>query len=466
MESYKITNTYSNGSEESPPPPKGRLSFGKLAVGLSLLAVITLACLGTIAYFTLGQLQDEVQREALTASLFTATSPVKNKIAFVGNDKNVWLVSPTGTDLRQVTADGRGYRFPTWSKDGRYLAYIGPDVKNNAALYVTPASKSTPSIVYNDPESAPFYLYWAPDSHSITFLTQEESSMSMRLANTKAGTSRVLAQGAPFYWAWSPAGDRVFMHVGGSRAISGQAHLSILENREDANRVELGLAPGRFQAPDWSSDGTNIFYVAADDDGQESIYKMDTKTLEQALITGLSGFAFMVLSPTDEDIAYLQIEEDDHAPFGTAYLVDAEGDTQEAHQLTDHLVGSIYWSPDGTKLAMLTIGRRSDGSTAKAGGLAAPFPQEIVFRWLIYDLETEELELLTSFFPTRDFLQTVPFFDQYHQSLTFWSPDGRYLVITKREDDANKGTIWVLDTKGEEEPRQIGEGTLAVWSWQ
>lgn len=465
MEPYEITETHPDETGETTPTPKPGLSFGKLAVGLSLLAVVTLACLGTIAYFTLGQLQDNFQRESLPASLFVDKSPVKNKIVFVGNDKNLWLVSPEGSDPRQITDDGRGYRFPTWSKDGRYLAFIGPDEKNNAALYVTPAGDSTPFIVFDEPKSAPFYLYWAPDGDSITFLTQEESSMSMRLANAKAGTSRVLAQGAPFYWVWSPVGDRVLMHVGGSRAISEQAHLSILENREDANRIELGLAPGRFQAPNWSSDGTNIFYIAADDEGQESIYKMNAETLEQALITELTGFAFMVLSPTDENIAYLQIEEDDQAPFGTAYLVDADG-AKVGHRLADHLVGSMYWSPDGTKLAMLTIGRQNDGSTARAGGLAAPLRQEIVFRWLIYDLETEELELLTSFFPTRDFLQTVPFFDQYHLSLTFWSPDSRYLVITKREEGDNEGTIWVLDTDGEEEPRQIGEGTLAVWSWQ
>jgi hypothetical protein len=77
---------------------------------------------------------------------------------------------------------------------------------------------------------------------------------------------------------------------------------------------------------------------------------------------------------------------------------------------------------------LLALARRDDGSTAKAGGLAAPLPQEVVFRWLVYRVDTEELETLISFTPTSDFLQTVPFFDQYHLSLTFWSPDSRYFV--------------------------------------
>ena len=106
------------------------------------------------------------------------------------------------------------------------------------------------------------------------------------------------------------------------------------------------------------------------------------------------------------------------------------------------------------------------GSTAKAGGLAAPLPQEILFRWLIYNVESEELEILTTFNPTREFLETVPYFDQYHRSLTFWSPDSRYFVLTKAKENRLEGTVWVYDVTGQAEARQVGEGTLAVWSWQ
>ena len=74
---------------------------------------------------------------------------------------------------------------------------------------------------------------------------------------------------------------------------------------------------------------------------------------------------------------------------------------------------------------------------------------------------------MISFTPTSDFFQTVPFFDRYHLSLTFWSPDSRYFVVTKRSSDEEPdGTVWVVDTTRQEEPRQIGEGRLAVWSWQ
>jgi Tol biopolymer transport system component len=271
--------------------------------------------------------------------------------------------------------------------------------------------------------------------------------------------------GAPFYWVWSPTSEKLLMHVGGARALSEEAHLSLLDNRLDAQRVELDLAPGRFQAPFWSSDGAYFYYIAADDLHQDAIYKTKADTLEQSLVTKLQSFAYLALSPDGQYIGYVQIEENNRPPFGTAYIVDTDGKNQR--KLLDNPVGSMYWSPDGSKLALLAIARRDDGSTAKAGGLAAPLPQEIVFRWLIYEVATEEIETLTSFNPTVEFLQTVPFFDQYHLSLTFWSPDSRYFVVTKESKDQNgEGTVWVLDTTGQEEPLKVGEGTMAVWSWR
>lgn len=435
----------------------------KIIVGLVALGLVSLVCLGGIAYFAFDSLWERFTSPTEFAAA-SAEQPVSNRIAVVGNDDNIWLISPDGEEMRQITTDDKGYRFPTWAPDGRYLAFVGPGEADNTTLYVTAASKNEPMPLFNESDAAPFYLYWSPDSHWITFLTQERVGLAMREADAIAGTTRLLAEGSPFYWVWSPAGDKLLMHVGGARALSEKAHLSILENQADAERVELNLAPGNFQAPLWSGDGKFFYYIATDEQGQESIYRTEANTLEQFRVTNLAGFAYMVLSPTGEHIAYMQIERS-RPPFGTAYIVNTDG--QNHMRLTDDPVGSLYWSPDGTKLALLTITRQQDGgSTANNGLLASPLLQEIVFRWMIYDVETEEIEPLISFNPTVDFLQLIPFFDQYHLSLTFWSPDSRYLVVSKENAGEETGTIWVVDTTGEQAPRQIAEGTLAIWSWE
>lgn len=438
----------------------------KWLVGIGLTGLVVLSCAGVVGYLIFLQIRDNLEAVEFTGPIFEV-EPVHNHIAYIGNDQNVWLVQPDGQAQRHLTTDGRAYRFPTWAPDSRRLAFIGSDADDHPALYTSPVAESenAPTILFDDDKAAPFYLYWAPDSQSITFLTQESSGLAMRQASPgNPANQRVLEEGAPFYWVWSPAGDKLLMHVGGSRDVSEEAHISLLDNKQDAQRVELSLDPGGFQAPVWSRDGKSFFYIATEDDEPTAIYKTNAETLAQTHVTNTGNFAYIVLSPDDKWLAYLQIERGDQPPFGTAYIVDTAGN--KSHPVTDRLVGSMYWSPDGSKLALLTFAQSDDGSSAKAAGLAAPLPQALALRWWIYEVASEKLEPLISFTPTTDFLQIVPYFDQYHLSLTFWSPDSRYFVITKEKTTGRGGAVWVVDTTGVEEPVQVGEGTIAVWSWQ
>jgi Tol biopolymer transport system component len=253
----------------------------KLLLGLGIGGFLVLGCL-------VGALGAWLFTRAGSDAGGTEGRPLLNRIALVGNDGNLWLATSDGKEVRRITSDGQGYRFPTWSPDSRRLAFIGPDEAGNPALYAYDSAQREPTILFDSPGSAPFYVYWSPDSRAVSFLTQEESSLALRLADaTQPGVDRVMGEGAPFYWAWSPEGDQLFMHVGGSRAVSEEAHLSFLENREGAQRVELKLPPGRFQAPVWSADGGFVFYIAVDQDGEQAIYRTDVETSVQTLVAPL-----------------------------------------------------------------------------------------------------------------------------------------------------------------------------------
>jgi Tol biopolymer transport system component len=446
---------------KNPGKNPGKRRIFTLFLGLIAFGLVVLICLGGI--FTVGLTVHNVQSVKQVASLLT-NKPVHNQIAFVGNDNNLWLVSPDGANLRHITDDGKGYIFPTWAPDGRHLAFIGVGEQKNTALYVTPASKIAPTVLFDKPNSIPFYLYWSPDSRTITFLTKEKPDLVIRQAEVNTpDQQRFLGKGTICYWVWSPKGDKLLMHVDG-RVSSAESHISILENQKEVVRIKLDLTPGRFQAPVWSSDGDYFFYVATNEEGTGAIYRTNANTLEQEIVTKPSGFSYMALAPDGERLAYLQIDRRDWSPLGTAYIIDTDG--RNRRRLMNKPVGSMYWSPDGKKLALLSIGTSEEEPSAKVNGLAAPLPTKVFLRWWIYDVETEELEPLITFNPTIDFFQTIPYFDQYHLSLTFWSPDSRYFLVTKAEPGNKDGTIWVVDTTGQEEPLQIGEGRIAVWSWQ
>ena len=77
------------------------------------------------------------------------------------------------------------------------------------------------------------------------------------------------------------------------------------------------------------------------------------------------------------------------------------------------------------------------------------------------DLDTGKARHLTTFTPTGSFLNLLPFFDQYHRSMTLWSPDSRKMVIAA--NDKQGPGIYVIDTQTGTSTR-IASGDLASWS--
>jgi hypothetical protein len=76
----------------------------------------------------------------------------------------------------------------------------------------------------------------------------------------------------------------------------------------------------------------------------------------------------------------------------------------------------------------------------------------------------ESRELFT-YRPTQQFLSVLPYFDQYHQSATIWSPDNNNLVLSFLSSSGSPG-IAIVAASGKLEPRILAQGYLAFWSWQ
>ena len=57
-------------------------------------------------------------------------------------------------------------------------------------------------------------------------------------------------------------------------------------------------------------------------------------------------------------------------------------------------------------------------------------------------------------------------FGQRAQSHRFWSPDGRYLVYSDR-DDALVDRVWLVDTWADKgtKPILVDQGAIGIWSW-
>jgi hypothetical protein len=81
------------------------------------------------------------------------------------------------------------------------------------------------------------------------------------------------------------------------------------------------------------------------------------------------------------------------------------------------------------------------------------------------DVISGESRELFTFRPSSQFAAILPYFDQYHQSATIWSPDSNNLVLSFTDAENNPG-IAVVAASGQLEPRLLAQGFLAFWSWK
>jgi TolB protein len=433
--------------------------------GVGLAVVL---CLGLVATILIAGVGDGVLKTARGVNTV-------DRIAFVSTDGNLYLTDRGGEDVEYlaVVGEGAALAHPTWSPDGKQVAFVAQretDAGIESILYAVSTVGGDSSKLYSSIDNPAFYLYWSPDSRYVSFLTQESSSLALRLAPADGSeVARVLERGAPFYWSWSPDGREILTHIGGARRLSEDARLAILAGEPEFTPDVLDDAPANFQAPTWSPDGSQLLYAGEDEGGGQALFVRHRQSGRVEKLANVSGLVRFNWSPDGQWIAFQQIGDPGIAPLGDVFVrgVGLSDEESEVRQVSRDAAVAFFWSPDSQHLAILVPTLGEELPSTRAGGLAAPMPQgqELLLRWWLADIPDGEPRPVAAFRPTRSFLLIIPYFDQYAQSIRFWSPDGRYLVYSDQETPRQAG-IWVADVAGEEPPRRLTDGILAVWSWQ
>ncbi len=351
------------------------------------------------------------------------------RLVVVDGGGDVVIIDPDGSGRKAITDDAGDtavYSQPIWSPDGLSLAW-GQATPDGFAVGMQRFQDEAPTSV--ETPNLPFYLYWSPDSENIGVLHNGSDGLDFRIVDVPSTTASVVAGGSPFYFSWSPRGQRVVIHVGPDRFETVEP---------DGTREELGSTAAGYLAPFWTPAG--IFHV---DDGELVVEDTDG---ERRPIVEVGDFTSFVVNPQGTRVALqstggspgisVGLVEVAAVPDEVVVVVDVA--TGESEVLTELPALGFFWSPDGESLLLMTLTEQGIAPTV----------------WTANGTKTDYAEFLPSVVMVRDMM---PFFPQYAQSMSYWSPDSTAFVYAA--DDG----IWVQELDGAR-PNNVSDGSWVAWS--
>jgi Tol biopolymer transport system component len=398
-------------------------------------------------------------------------------ITYIGADWNVYTMDQAGRNVTAYTKDAvvpknstdafRYYVYPTFSADGDRLAFVGVSGQgtiNSADLYIANVEGDAKKV-YSSKNEHPFFLYWSPDNTTLGFLSSTSDGQSMILQSISSDSKdrTVIDTGTPYYWSWAPDGKTMIVHSGSAQSTVPE-HLAFLRVGSDITEDGLDATPASFQSPAWSPDGSHILMTRLNVQNKKSeIIMTDGRGKYEKTIGSFDLNTAFAWSHQGDKVAYIEGKKTIGAGvLGELHVVDLE--TSKDLFKGEQDVFAFFWSPNDEKIAYFIP--KLLNSSSSSGGQSdsnSQSGQQLALQLKMLDVKSGESKELFTFQPSEQFTAILPYFDQYSQSATIWSPDNNNLVLSFVAGDGTPG-IAVVAASGQLEPRILTQGYLAFWS--
>ena len=272
----------------------------------------------------------------------------------------------------------------------------------------------------------------------------------------------IIDSGSPYYWSWAPDGRTMIVHTGSTQSTVPE-HLAFLQVDTDILEQGVEALPASFQAPAWSPDGSHILMTRLTEQEKKEIILTDGRGEFEKTIAAYELNTAFAWSRDSSMVGYIEgMQPLGTGTLGTLHVIDVE--TSETLFETENVYG-FFWSPDDEMVAYFVPMLTNEASGEQQEDPNSQAEQQLLLQLNILEVDRGESRELFSFRPTDQFAAVMPYFDQYHQSATLWSPDSNNLVVSFLTGDGQAG-IAVVPASGQLEPRLLAPGYLAFWSWE
>jgi hypothetical protein len=219
-------------------------------------------------------------------------------LAFLSNRDgawNLWSMTPTGTDLTQLTLSGGLTSRPNWSLDGQRIAYSA-FASGGYQVFVADSDGGNPRQLTNT-TATDWEAWWAPDGERLVFASTRSGESEIYTMLADGSDQRVIGDQDGFlcYPAWSTDGSRIIFTSGaaivtinlddpiGTRSVIGSgrdpsfspdgsritfarwvgdAFDVFIANADGSNEIRLTTHPASDWNPVWSPDGAKIAFAS------------------------------------------------------------------------------------------------------------------------------------------------------------------------------------------------------------
>ena len=313
---------------------------------------------------------------------------------------------------------------------------------------------------------------WDPTATRIATLGPGTTGFELGVVDLTADEPgyRRIDEGSPFWFSWSPDGDEFLVHASGVR-------LDIVP-LEGSPQV-LEPLPGAFQTPQWLAGPVPLVYADTVEDEDFLVVTGDQGAGRRPIAT-YDGYLQFTVAPTSGLIA-LQVLDPAVAPVP---------ETITAGFQSDEIVDIVDPIPRDQLTLMATFGGRSHRVAPRSPIRTGRGPDARVrlecrrqsagvadrgrARERVRHRDRRlRVALLDGFGhrrrpavrPDPTFAcDYVPFFDQFEQSVSFWSPDSTQIVYAGTDVETGERGIFTHQIGSVVPPLRLADGELGVWS--